>query len=283
MKSLFHLFLWGLTFLLILPATVLAAEKPGKNVVKQSGQATTLTYAVYAGGIHAMDATLVINKTTKKYDTRLSAGTQGFLKKLANWSGEFSTNGLIKKGTPLPLIHKSASTWKEETETKTFKYNGAGKFLSYQVVEGGKDKTPKDLDKTLSLGTTDILSATFDLMTHLPTTKTCAGNSSIYDGDRTYRLVFEDTRTETLKKNDYNIYSGNTISCTVEVKPEKGKWRKKPRGWLSIQEQGRQKGALPTIWFGPLTPQSDYYVPVKIRVKTDYGTLFMHLTAAKTK
>lgn len=65
------------------------------------------------------------------------------------------------------------------------------------------------------------------------------------------------------------------------MKPDQGKWRKKPRGWLSIQEQGRQKGALPTIWLGQMGADKTY-IPVKIRVKTDYGTLFMHLTSYKT-
>jgi hypothetical protein len=244
---------------------------------------TDLTYDVYAGGIHALDAHLSIKKNKQKYDITLSAATQGLLKRLANWSGKFSSNGLFLKRLPSPLLHKSSSTWKEKTETKNFHYNSAGKFLSYKVDEDGRDKTPKDIDKNLAKGTTDVLSATFRLMLSLPKNTACNGNALVYDGDRTYRLIFADTKKETLKKSSYNIYDGESVSCTVEVKPEKGKWRKKPRGWLSIQEQGRQKGALPTVWFGQMAGQKDYYVPVKIRVKTDYGTLFMHLTSAKTQ
>ncbi len=245
-----------------------------------------LAYSVYAGGIHALNAQLAITTSPTRYDTTLTAATQGFLKKLANWSGSFSSTGLKTTAAALPIKHISASTWKGETESKTFRYNGHGKFLSYKVTKDGKDETPKDIPANLAKGTMDNLTATLNLMLAMPKAKaqnkSCTSDTLVYDGDRTYRLIFAETKVETLKKSDYNIYDGPTISCTVEVKPEKGKWRKKPRGWLSIQEQGRQKGALPTVWFGQLKEVPGYVVPVKIRVKTDYGTLFMHLTAAKT-
>lgn len=271
-KRLFALFV---AFLAFQPAFALA----GGN----ASQTAMMSYAVYAGGIHAVDAQLKLKVGKTGYDTTLSAGTQGFLKSLANWSGAFSTKGKVTHGEAFPLAHVSISTWKDKTETKTFKYDGSGRFVSYRVDEDKKDTTPKDIDKKLAAKTKDVLSATLDMMMALPSRKACDGDALVFDGDRTYRLVFADTKIETLEASDYNVFQGETISCSVEVKPEKGKWRKKPRGWLSIQEQGRQKGALPKIWFGKLAGFPNTYVPVKIRVKTDYGTLFMHLTSAKVR
>src|SRR5690606_14417519 len=76
--------------------------------------------------------------------------------------------------------------------------------------------------------------------------------------------------------SDYNLYSGPAKRCTIEVQPAGGKWHDKPRGWFSIQEQGRNKGTMPTIWVASITPDMPA-VPVKVMVKTDYGTLFLHL------
>ncbi len=268
MKS---LFIWTSIFLMSFALSAEAA--PQKN--------TILTYDVYAGGIHAMNAQLAVRRDATKYDVAVTAGTQGLLKQLANWSGKFQSNGNLSGTKTLPINHQSASVWKDSTQSKTFKYDGKGKFKSYKMAEDGTDKTPKDVDLSLAKGTTDILSATFHLMLAMPKDKVCAGNQLVFDGDRNYRLVFKDTKIENLVQTNFNIYRGEAISCSVEVIPEKGKWRKKPRGWLSIQEQGRNKGALPTVWFGTLKGQPDLYVPVKIRVKTDYGTLFMHLTSEK--
>ena len=67
----------------------------------------------------------------------------------------------------------------------------------------------------------------------------------------------------------------------MEIKPVAGGWSEKPRGWLSIQEQGRDRGMMPTVWLANVSDDGPA-VPVKIRVKTAYGTLFMHLAQYET-
>ena len=79
-----------------------------------------------------------------------------------------------------------------------------------------------------------------------------------------------------MKSSGYNLYEGSAEKCTVEVRPVAGRWHEKPRGWMSIQEQGREKGMLPTVWMAKMN-ENGPAVPVTVRVKTDYGTLFMHL------
>lgn len=274
--------------------------KPIKNIILTAlllplaaspacARTDTMTYDVYAGGIHALDARLEIGATEKDYDITLSSATHGFLKKLAPWSGIFSTDGEIDKkdDIPRPLTYLSSSTWKRETEEKHYTYDGKGSFLSYRVTETKKDqepvdKTPEKIADDLTENTTDLLSATFDLLRRLPQQKECRGSYAIFDGDRSFKLEFKETKLERLKKTRYNIFEGEALICQVEVIPDKGKWRKKPRGWLSIQEQGRKVGSLPTIWFGRMGADGPY-IPVKIRVKTDYGTLFMHLTSYNTQ
>jgi hypothetical protein len=277
-KSLFQICCLSL-FLVSFWAQHALAEKRTQS----QGLESVLTYDVYAGGVHALKASLILKKTPKSYNVFLSAGTQGFLKKMANWSGKYTSVGRIRGDKSMPLIHESSSTWKGKTEVKTFQYDGRGNFKSYSETEEGKKKPAQEIDLSLAKNSTDVLSSTFMLLMTLPKSQICSGNDLIFDGDRNFRLQFKNTKTETLEKTRYNVFAGETISCVVEVKPEQGKWRKKPRGWLSIQEQGRNLGSLPTIWFGQLPDRPDIYVPVKIRVKTEYGTLFMHLTSAKTQ
>jgi hypothetical protein len=66
----------------------------------------------------------------------------------------------------------------------------------------------------------------------------------------------------------------------VEIEPISGEWAKKPRGWLSIQEQGRERGTMPTVWLGKFDEDGPA-VPVKILVKTAYGALVMHAVGYK--
>ena len=241
------------------------------------------TYDVYAGGIHAMQAKLTLAQTAKKYDILLKVETYGLLKKLADWRGSFGSKGnRLSPSNHKPHNHFSEAIWKGEREQKTYVYNQAGNLVSYKVIEAGKDETPKDIDPALFKNTTDILSATLDVMDDLRVNEKCNKTRTIFDGDRNFDVIFKSIGTEDLKQTKYNIYAGKTILCTIEVKPNAGKWHEKPRGWISIQEQGRKAGTMPTIWFAPLAsdPKAPY-IPVKLRVKTDYGTLFMHLTSFK--
>lgn len=264
--------------LLALSCLILLPGPPAGAAEKAAGP-QRMFYDVYAGGIHAVEATLDVNvEKARRYRMEMRAHTRGFLAALAPWKGSFETMGWWLKGGALtPELHRSVSTWRDEVEIKEYKYGKDGSFLGYRVEEAGKDKTPKTIEPDLTENSTDALTATLMVMEALADGKPCEGASEVFDGDRRYRLIFRDRGPERLESSRYNIYEGPAIRCEVEVEPMQGRWHSKPRGWLSIQEQGRKQGALPTVWMASMEEGAPA-VPVKVRVKTDYGTLFSHLT-----
>lgn len=241
-----------------------------------------MVYEVYAGGIHAVQAKLDIRAGNGRYDLVLDTATRGFLAVLAPWSGTFESHGwVMKDGSFRPELHKSAATWRGETETEEYRYSKEGGFLSYTVTKPGKMPEKKDIEAELTKGTTDAFSAGLDMLAGVRfggdhPQKECAGAEEVFDGKRRFKQVFKNQGEENLNASKYNIYAGPALECTLEVVPVAGKWHEKPRGWMSIQEQGRERGSLPTVWVGQ-KEQDLLAVPVKIRVKTAYGTLFMHL------
>ena len=60
---------------------------------------------------------------------------------------------------------------------------------------------------------------------------------------------FTDQGKENLPASVYNVYQGEAVACSFEMKPEKGKWKKDLRGWLMLQEQARKLDDKPTVWF----------------------------------
>lgn len=239
-----------------------------------------MSYSVYAGGIHALDAKMDLDITKKNYfNMELFAKTYGLLGRLAPWFGTFETNGWldINKGVAKPKIHKSSTTWKDELEVKTYEYNKDGSFKKYSIKDNKNDGRPRKIDSKLTDQTTDIISASLEEMMRVSASNKCEGESEVFDGKRRYRLIFDHKREVDLKKSKYNIFEGKAIECSVRVEPAGGRWDKKPRGWFAIQEQGKKKGSMPTIWFGSLD-NNEPAIPVKVRVKTDYGTFFLHLT-----
>jgi hypothetical protein len=234
-----------------------------------------LTYQVYAGGVHVVETDLVLEREDAEYDIQLAAKTTGWLGGLVPWEGTFTTQGSVENEVFMPVQHQSKATWKGETKTKTFSFKDGDVVSLIIEEEGRKPETPEILDE-LVRDTTDILSATMSIMTRMEHNDVCDGNADIFDGSRRFTLHFKDEGEAQLEASRYNIYEGAARYCTVEIEPKGGKWHEKPRGWLSIQEQGRKKGSLPSMWMGHVDGLS-YAVPVKIMVKTDYGALMMHL------
>lgn len=246
--------------------------------------AQTMTYELYAGGINAVQAELdVVYQTQERYRVALAAKTKGFLGKLVPWTGTFETNGWrMDDGSERPELHKSTAIFDNEEDIKEYNYGKDGSFKSLRVIEAGEDETPEKLEDELVQGTTDALTATLNVMQTVAESGKCEGEDEVFDGKRRFKMVFRHVADDMLTPTQYNVYEGAAARCEVEVIPMTGEWHEKPRGWASIQEQGREKGSLPTFWLAKIDDEGPA-VPVKLRVKTDYGTLFMHLVSYKNR
>lgn len=236
-----------------------------------------MIYDVYAGGIHAVEAELKIEYPAKdRYHIMLDSRTRGFLGRLAPWSGTFESKGWKIGDARHPEIHRSSSTWRGEQETKTYSYTKAGGFKELMIDEHGKEPYKKEAPDEVTKNTTDAFSAALMILENVHKGEKCEGRSEVFDGKRRFAQIFTHVEDVYLEQSRYNIYQGAAAECIVEIEPINGEWSSKPRGWLSIQEQGRDRGMMPTVWIGSMTEHGPA-IPVKIRVKTAYGTLFMHL------
>lgn len=238
-----------------------------------------VNFDVYAGGIHAVQASMDLDYREKgRYSMMFSAQTRGLLGTLAPWQGTFESKGwALKDGRRIPQLHESIAMWRNEKEVKSYNYTKNGGFQDIVTLYKHKKPKKKVPDEALTKGTTDALSATILVMEQVADGGKCEGERDVFDGKRRYTLIFKHSRFVELKKTRYNAYSGLAVECTAEVKPVAGAWHKKPRGWFSIQEQGRERGMMPTVWLAQVTKNA-VAVPVRVRVKTAYGTLFMHMT-----
>ncbi len=241
-----------------------------------------LVYDVYAGGIHVVEAKVDVHiKKDNRYSIVLAAQTRGFLGSLAPWQGVFESHGWIVGGDKfVPELHKSTTTWRGEDEISEYKYTKSGGFQELVMTEHGKAPEKKEVKQRLVEGTTDTLTAALSVFEAVAQGKNCEGTSDVFDGKRRYQQVFTHVGYFDEKPSKYNVFSGPAAECIVEVVPVTGAWHSKPRGWMSIQEQGRERGTMPTVWVAPVSAVGPA-IPVKIRVKTAFGALYMHLSEYK--
>lgn len=242
-----------------------------------------MVYEVYAGGIHAVQGRLDMDlRKPGRYDFIMQATTRGFLASMIPWKGTFQSHGWRMKGGKFqPQKHQSTATWRGELDIKEYLYNKNGTFKSLRITDEHSDAELRKVDPEITNGTIDTLTAALEVFEAYTKTQKCEGTSEVFDGKRRFQQIFRHEKNVELTKSKYNIYEGPAAECTVEVVPISGEWHKKPRGWMSIQEQGREKGTMPTVWVAQLS-ENGPAIPVKIRVKTAYGTLFMHLAEYKS-
>ena len=238
-----------------------------------------MKYNVFAGGIHAVVADMTLDyRKQGRYSMVFNAETRGLLGSLAPWKGSFETQGwLLDIGNLAPQLHESVAIWREEKEVKSYNYTMDGGFKDLITKYTHKKPKTEVPDQELTKDTIDALTSTMLVMEKVADGGKCEGEEEVFDGKRRFKMVFNHIRFVQLEKTRYNAYEGPAAECTVEVVPVAGAWHSKPRGWLSIQEQGRERGTMPTVWFAQLTKNA-VTVPVRVRVKTAYGTMFMHLT-----
>lgn len=249
---------------------------PAPAQAQEPEQLQTVTYQAYASGINAVTARLnVALEPQDRYNLSLSAWTRGLLGAIVPWEGHYETYGWLRGNEGHPEMHKS-HVFGNEDELKEYSYNRDGTFGGLRVIEDGRDISPETLEPELVDGTTDALSATLAVMKHVTEHGVCEGSSEVFDGKRRFELAFTHEGYEILEPTRRNVYAGEAARCTVEVRPIAGQWSERPRGWMSIQEQGRNQGALPTVWLATVREGAPA-VPVKVQVRTDYGTLFMHM------
>lgn len=263
----------GAAILLLWPQISTAASAP-----QAQGTTQNLVYEVYAGGVHAVQSKVRIHISPDgRYDMNLHAYTRGFLAKILPWDGLFETHGqTLVDGRRLPVKHKSTRIWKDETDTAEYLFKADGSLERLTIHDYGKNPYERDVEEELTNGTIDVLTAVLAVLENYNETSKCAGSSEVFDGKRRFEQIFTDKGTVTLEPSTYNIYAGAAAKCTVEVIPVSGRWHKKPRGWLYIQEQGRKLGMMPTLWVAQMDKNGPA-IPVKIHIKTIYGSMFMHL------
>ncbi|HEY8964450.1 MAG TPA: DUF3108 domain-containing protein [Alphaproteobacteria bacterium] len=235
------------------------------------------TYGLYTGGVKMIDVTSDVDIGSQSYTMKTVGATTGIFKTLLPWTGTFDTTG---EGNFLPTKHTYAVAWRGDSETLTFNYEKPGVLKS--VTKTKEDGTVEDAtpEADISDGTRDLLSALGMMMKRYADTGKCAGDTLVFDGKRSLTVQIADAGDTTMNNAELSVYQGPAHGCAVKIIQGKGKWPKKPRGWMRIQQMGEKDGKLPIIWLAkPIN--SGPVMPVRIDIHTKYGDVIAHLTSVQ--
>lgn len=269
------------SFIAVLCVCCALAAPYHANAEPAKTDAFTLHYAMYAGGFQAMtirmDFTFAADNTDPSYSSILHAKPYGILGHFLPWAGDYSVTGITYDKLFYPQSHIKQSQWREDRDQYIMTYRNRV-LASVQKIETEDGKTTTEdmvLNPEMIADSVDIMTAAIRVMQRLDQGQDCNSSSIVFDGKRRFRLDFTAQSNEDLTASRYNIFTGPTFLCQVEMIPLKG-YGKKPRGYYKIQEAARKRGQLPQIWFGKIGPDQ-HPIPVKMLVRSEYGAIFVHL------
>lgn len=258
------------------PAQAAAISQP--HIPRLANDQLALSYDVYAGGMHALEADMDLSLGEDAYAVGLQARTEGMIGSLFPWKGEYVTIGTMEKGHLYPRSHESRSIWKQKIKTVSMVYDGQGDLVQSRTVKDGRETVERDINGNMKNGTADMLTAVLHLFQAGAVNNDCEGRAAVFDGKRRFNIVFKSEGRETLPSSKYSSFSGEALRCVVEVEPVAGfKGKDMKKGWMAVQEHTKTRNKPPTIWLASPAGGAPA-VPVRMEIASAYGSVVAHLT-----
>lgn len=266
-----------LCLLLLLSLPVQAAALKAGMGAWQNRHAT-VQYGVYAGGVHALNATVRFDTTKDTFNLSMDAKPSGWLGTVLPWAGHHASASLWRNGALQSLWHDKQSAWREDRDHLHFTYKNGTLVRLEELTQRGQRTGRHDLplQKQLHDNTVDLLTGVAQMLVNTARNGTCNGNALVFDGKRRYRMVMIDRGIEELMASDLNFFSGAARACDFELQPLAG-FSGKPRGFFKLQQEGKAQGKLPRVWLAPLWANGPP-VPVKLLLKSEYGAVLFHVS-----
>lgn len=253
-----------------------------------ANQKISVNYAIYAGGIHAMNAQLVYTEHSGLFDSTMQIKPVGWVGKLLPWGGNYHTKGRVDaNGLLWPLMHDNESSWRDTRDITRLSFNAKGQLTGVQqrdYLPNGQLRNAYPINfAPADAQSVDIMTAPFRMLLQTGgmlknSPASCNRAETVFDGKHRYTLQFKAQKTGTVAKTKYNNYAGAYQKCQFEVKPLAG-FEGKPRGFFAMQEESRKLGTLPFLWLAQIRPNTPY-MPVRMELKSGYGTVIMHFQSA---
>ena len=265
----------------LIGAGTLVGGSPGGSAAPGTGaiDGLILEYAVYAGGVHIIDAEAALMTSRGDYSLDVSAEPVGILALVTDFRFEASVDGRLED-LPEPEAYMTASYFQDYMWMRQLTYQADGS-IDVEIDE------PADFDVTEPVpvgeqaGTIDPLSGTVLLLEAVRAGDRCTRTIPVFDGKRRYDIVFSQRGFRTLDESDRNIYAGDAVLCRGSLTPLSGDWsyRSRDGDWREDADADERRHVdvyvAEVIAGGP-------HVPVRFEGYSDRGRVYGHLASVQT-
>jgi len=244
---------------------------------KVAATALELSYDVYYSVLRLLTIRSHAHVEPDVYSLRSSMETVGMIGTLFPWSYRSEVHGRVQGAKLAPDVFNSRSEFRDTVQQVSLRYGDGGpvgEVSPFDLDILGEDYEREEVPVELRNGTIDPLTEIAALTQQLARGGDCSGVRNVYDGLRRYDVVYEDLGETELEESSYDGYAGRARQCRSRLLPIAGFWKPK-------DDKERDSVTAVTAWLMPPLPGAAP-APVRLTVEGRRGTLWIHLTKAKT-
>ncbi len=172
---------------------------------------------VTVGAFDASKTEFTYTLTPDNYQITSSVTTNGFFDTVYPFKAEYHTSGIIKNDNLTTIDYNYTSRSRFNTRTKKVFYNKAGEPISQSSSKNGKSKQRKFDPSPVKADTFDLQTVLAKLTRQYNTLGFCDSQLVVYDGKRSFKVIFKDEGYVNLPPEEHSFYSGETVKCSLQI------------------------------------------------------------------
>lgn len=238
-----------------------------------------LSYDVYAGGVHIVEAQAAYMTGGGDYSLDVSAEPVGLLALITDFRFEASVDGRLED-LPMPEAYMTASYFQDYMWMRQLTYQSDG-GIDVQIDEPPDFETTEPVPVAEQSGTIDPLSGTVLLLEAVRAGDRCTRTIPVFDGKRRYDIVFSQRGFRTLDESERNVYAGDAVLCRGSLTPLSGDWtyRSREGDWRADAATDDRRHV--DVYVAEVVPGGPH-VPVRFEGVSDRGRVYGHLASVET-
>lgn len=212
-------------------------------------------------GLRVLTLRTQFERNGDRYVVTADYATTGVAGLIIEQSTHAAARGRLTPGSAIPEAFRNRTRRNGVDRHSQVDYGPDG------TVRGSSNPPPSNpVPSDEVRGTVDNLTAYLRIERQLAVTRSCALSVPVFDGRHRYDLVFTGGRQEVLKQEAGQRFEGETIACNMA------------RYNRLVDEAEREEGARQgTLWYAALVPGGDALIPVRMRLRTQIGTVDAYL------
>lgn len=174
-------------------------------------------FAIDLGPFDAGTATLAYNLTPKTYEVRSGMQTAGLFDTLYPFGAQYRTAGKIRQNTLEPNLYHYSSQSRFNTRSKELVYDTNGTPLYTVSTKNGKQKKKAVQNSPETEDATDLQTVLAKLIKQYNEVRFCDSKMRVFDGKRTFDVIFKDEGKEELPASEYSPFKGTAAKCSLYI------------------------------------------------------------------